>query len=77
VNAETVASLVIAGLAVVSAIGSVAVLSFRVGSLVGIVTAHIATSDSDRARIWQAVGEQGGWLQRHLEIYHGKHHDYP
>ena len=70
-NGATVAALVVAGLSVLGAISSVALLAFRVGALVGMLKSHVESSDADRARIWKSLGEVSALVGRHVEIYHG------
>lgn len=66
-SSETVAALIIAGVAVLSAIGSVLLLSFRVGSMVGTMTAFMSSSDRDRERLRADLTRQTDRLSLHVE----------
>lgn len=74
-NAGVITSLIIAGVAVAGAIGSILLLAVRVGTLIGRVDGHIRISDDDRAKLWRELGRSNGRLDRHTEIYHGGRHD--
>lgn len=70
-NSEAIASLIVAGIAVISAIGSVLLLGFKVGNLVGTVTAFMAASERDRERLRADLTRQTDRLSMHIE-HHGQ-----
>lgn len=65
------AGIIVAGVAVLGAIGSVLILAFRVGNLVGSVTAFMSASERDRATIRTDLQRQTDRLSLHIE-HHGK-----
>jgi hypothetical protein len=67
VSALTIGTLVMAAAAVCASIGSVLLLSWRVGQLTGSSTARIKQGEDDRAAIWQAFGVLSGRFDRHTE----------
>jgi hypothetical protein len=67
VNGSELAAFVLAGISVLGAIGSVAALSFRVGSLVGTITAFMAASERDRGGLHDALTRQADRLSLHIE----------
>jgi hypothetical protein len=75
VNAQTIAALVLAGLAVLGAIGSVARLSYHVGRLVGTVTSAGERAAADSARFWAEIGSINARHDKHLEVFHGGYRD--
>ena len=67
---SVIASLIVAAVAVLGSAGSVAMLGFRVGRLVGMVEGHIASSAADHARTHEDIGKINYRAERHIEIYH-------
>lgn len=70
-NGETVAAFVLTGITIVSAIGSVLVVGYRVGTLVGTITAFMATSERDRQTLHSEQTRQADRLSLHIE-HHGQ-----
>lgn len=68
-NGETIGTLSIAAVAVLGSIGSVLMLAYRVGKLSGEIGARMVGSETDRARLWQAIGALTDKLDRHIERY--------
>lgn len=66
-----ITGIILAGVAVLGAIGSVLILAFRVGSLVGTVTAFMAASERDRVDLRTSLQRQSDRLSLHIE-HHGK-----
>lgn len=64
---QELATLAVAGVAVLGCIGSVLLLAFRVGKLTGELTARMTVGDNDRVRIWQSIGALTGKIDRHIE----------
>lgn len=64
---EVISGLVVAAVAVLGSIGSVLLLSFRVGSLTGKMEARISHGDADREQIWKAIGALTDRYNRHTE----------
>lgn len=73
-NGGELAAFILAGVAVVGAIASVTALSFRIGALVGTVTAFMAASERDRASLRTDIIRQTDRLSLHIE-HHGQPHD--
>jgi hypothetical protein len=73
--ATELATLAIAGVAVLGCIGSVLLLAFRVGKLTGVTEARIQQGESDRARIWESIGALVAKVDRHIETVHRWQHD--
>lgn len=71
-TATDIGTLALAGIAIMTSVGSVLLLAFRVGKLTGTIEARMANADSDRSRIWQAIGELVAKFDRHIEG-HGRH----
>lgn len=71
-TATDIGTLVLAATTMLGSIGAVLLLAFRVGRLTGVTEARINNGDSDRSRIWQAIGEVVAKLDRHIEG-HGTH----
>lgn len=70
-SGDTIAAFVMAGVAILGAIASVAMLAFRVGNLVGTVTAFMGASDRDRAGLRADLTRQTDRLSLHIE-HHGQ-----
>lgn len=66
-TAQVYASLALAGVAVIGAIGSVFLLAFRVGKLTGSVEARMSHGETDRVNIWRAIGALTAKMDRHIE----------
>lgn len=62
-----IATLVLAGVAVVGLIGSVLTLAFRVGRLAGTMQGFMATTLSDNRHLWEEYGKLSERLSRHIE----------
>lgn len=71
-KAQELATLAIAGVAVLGCVGSVLLLAFRVGKLTGELTARMTLGENDRVRIWQSLGALVEKFDRHIEG-HGRH----
>lgn len=65
-----VATLAIAAVAVLGCIGSVLLLAFRVGRLIGSTEQRLTNGESDRIRLWDELGKLLAWRDRHVEITH-------
>lgn len=50
--------------------GAVLLLAFRVGKLTGQTEARINAGDTDRSRIWEAIGKLTARQDRHVEVMH-------
>jgi hypothetical protein len=70
VTPDVVASLAIAVVTVVSAIGAVLLLAFRVGRLTGALEQRLANGETDRSKLWEAIGALVAWRDRHVEQTH-------
>ena len=64
---DTIAAIILAAVAVLGSIGSVLLLSFRVGSLTGKMDARITHGETDRDAIWKAIGAVTDRFNRHTE----------
>lgn len=67
---DVVASLAIAIVTVVSAIGAVLLLAIRVGRLLGSTEQRLANGEADRTKLWEAIGAIISWRDRHVEQTH-------
>lgn len=65
------ATLALAGVAILGSLGSVLLLAFRVGKLTGELTARMTVGENDRVRIWQQLGALAAKYERHIER-HGR-----
>lgn len=65
-----IGTLVIAGLTVMTVIGSILLLAYRVGRLTGTVEARMTYGDGDRIKIWQEIGALTAKFDRHIETRH-------
>lgn len=70
-SATDVATLAVAGVVIVTAIGSILLLSYRIGRLTGTTEARISYGENDRTHIWEKLGALGSKLDRHIET-HGR-----
>lgn len=70
-NGGELAGIVVAGVAVLGAIGSVLLLAFRVGNLVGTFTAFMAASERDRATLRTDLQRTSDRIALHIE-HHGQ-----
>lgn len=75
-TAQVLSALILAAIAVLGAIGSVLMLSFRVGTLVGKVSAWQERSVADAARIWAEFAALDAKHDKHIEIFHGGYRDH-
>lgn len=70
-RAQEIATLAIAGVAVIGSVSSVLLLAYRVGRLTGATEARIAHGETDRVNIWRQLGAIAAKLDRHIES-HGR-----
>lgn len=70
-NADTISALIIAGIAVAGAIGSVLLLAFRVGRIVGTTESFMATSERRYSDLRADLTRQTDRLSLHIE-HHGQ-----
>lgn len=68
-------ALILAGVAVMGAIGSTLMLSIRIGTLIGKIGAHMEMVTTALAQIWSEIGTINARQDRHVEIFHGVSHD--
>lgn len=67
---EALALALTAAVAVAGSIGSVLLLAVRVGRLMGSTGARITASETDRGKLWAALGVLTHRLDRHIEQPH-------
>lgn len=68
-STEVISGLIVAAVAVLGSIGSVLLLSFRVGSLTGKMDTRMAHGEADREQIWKAIGAITDRYNRHVETH--------
>jgi hypothetical protein len=71
VTASTIVLMITTGIAIIGAIGSVLLLAFRIGTLVGTNAAFMAASEGDRASLRADLTRLADRFSLHVE-HHGK-----
>lgn len=69
-STQTIISLIVAGLAILGAIGSVLLLAFRVGTVSGTITSFMAASERDREGLRADLTRLTDRFSMHVE-HHG------
>lgn len=62
-----IATLILAGVAILGSITSVLLLSYRVGRFTGVTETRISAGEVDRSKIWRVVESLADMLHKHLE----------
>lgn len=69
-NASEITAIVLAAVAVITCIGSILLLAFRVGRLTGTIESRMSQGETERTRIWEAIGALVAKVDRHIETPH-------
>lgn len=66
-NAQTLVAIIMAAIAILGAIASVVMLSFRTGTLNGTILSFMNRAATDRTEVLTEIGKLDGKLDRHIE----------
>ena len=73
-TAGVIAAVAVGAVAVLGSIGSILLLAFRTGRLVGAVERESKSSADNTARIFGELGRLAQSAERHIEVFHGGSH---
>lgn len=70
-NATDLAGVIVAAVMVLTMVGAIIAMAFRMGHLSGIITAFMATVERDRSELLVQFGKVAERLDRHIDEHRG------